>query len=220
MGLLLDHGVDACTTWVFLTSYGSVFRLSKDFVKKATLNGYAMMWLMASITFFLSTWEEYYTNCLYLPIFNGVCDGAVLAAIVLCFTGFVGSDFWINRMTIFGTEFQYGELAAIFFFTVSLSYGVQSISKVFREKREIILEASENLIVFILLVISLLSVANFSDSKLAEKYPKLVIYLYGLAFCKLVAHLQLAHLCKSRFYQYRKTIFLSSVVLLVLSFIK
>ena len=86
------------------------------------------------------------------------------------------------------------------------------------KKCDRIIDPIKNSITFIILLGSLCSVSYFAtESKIVTDYPKIVIYLYGFAFAKLVGHLQLAHVCKSHFYQFSKSILSSSFIMIFLS---
>jgi hypothetical protein len=64
-----------------------------------------------------------------------------------------------------------------------------------------------DLIIFAVMIFTIFFVviAN-KDSYLIENYPKLVLFLFGFSFAKLVGHLQIAHLAAAPFEQFRKTI--------------
>ena len=70
LGLLIDHGTDACTTFFICIGLGSIIGINNIW-------NYGLMFLMTSSAFYLSTWEEYVTGELILPVFNGVSDGMV-----------------------------------------------------------------------------------------------------------------------------------------------
>ena len=175
---------------------------------------------MGALPFFFATWEEYYTNRLNLPIINGVCDGAILGAIMLSATGIVGSDSWLLNCTVFGYTFPYRTYAVYIFLLISSLFIVNNLKNVYEERKDTFFECLQNTFSFFFLIVSLLIVANFSNSKLAFKYPNVVLYLYGFIFAKLVAQIQLAHLCMSKFQQFKINVLASPLILIVITIFK
>lgn len=171
------------------------------------------MWLMTCCPFFLCTWEEYYTGELYFPIFHGASEGTLAACTAMHLTGFLGRDFWFEKVNFLGTQMQINHLATTMCASIGIGFGIWSVQKVlinFKDKRD---DALNNLFIFIYLISSLFVVVMFSESELLNTYPKLIVLLYGFAFAKLVGHLQLAHLAGAKFMQYRKSILTSFFVL-------
>ena len=161
---------------------------------------------MASVPFFLNTWEEYYTGELNLPVFHGVSEGTVLACITINMAGFLGRSFWTTPIQVFSTFFKYNELATLFCFISGVLFGLLSVINVlikFKDRRQ---DAFTNLFLFIFLCFSLVIVIKYADSTIVNEYPKLVLYVYGFAFAKLVGHLQLAHVSDAKFMQFRKSL--------------
>jgi ethanolaminephosphotransferase len=163
LGLLMDHGCDALTTFLFMISLGSILRLEGAF-------WYCFLWLMASIPFMTCTWEEYHTNKLDLPPISGVGEGCFLAAAVILFTAFIGQDFWLTRVELFGEIYQLSNLLVVTFFCSSVFFGVTSFIKVYKdENTKSYFEALANTVVFIYLVFSMLIFVFYSNCSFVEK---------------------------------------------------
>jgi ethanolaminephosphotransferase len=47
---------------------------------------------MATVAFYLSTWEEYYTGVLYLGYINGPTEGLVMACLFMILSGVYGNQ--------------------------------------------------------------------------------------------------------------------------------
>ena len=177
------------------------------------------MWVMTSFPFFLNTWEEYYTGELNLPIIHGVSEGTVMACTVMAVTGIFGPSIWINKVNLFFFEIQAHHLITLCCFFSGLGFGLYSLFNVLKKYKEKRQDAIENLAIFITLLATMVIVIRFSehDSVLLQQYPKVLIILYGFAFTKLVGHLQVAHICDTKFLQYRKSLLTSFVCLATVS---
>lgn len=172
---------------------------------------------MVAIPFFLNTWEEYYTGELNLPIIHGVSEGTLVACTAMHITGFLGTPFWFNRINILGFDLQYNHVAVLACLFAGFFFALLCLTKViiqFKEKRH---DSVKNLFIFVLLVTSLMTVINFSNSWIVTHWPKFLIITYGLSFAKLVGHLQLAHLADAKFMQFRRSLLSSFFVLPIVS---
>jgi ethanolaminephosphotransferase len=178
------------------------------------------MWLMTSIPFFLNTWEEFYTGELNLPIVHGVSEGTLTACIAMALTGYYGLEFWNQEANILGLVLKYNEITTLFCFITGMFFALLSLMNVILKYKEKRRDVFLNLIIFLFLVLSLVIVVNYADSIIVEKYPKIIIILYGFAFSKLVGHLQLAHICDSEFMQYRKSLLISFAWLSIVALLK
>lgn len=58
----------------------------------ATVYAYTIVYT----TFYMATWEEYYIGGLFLPCFNGVNEGQMIAVGGFIFTAIVGTKFWLG----------------------------------------------------------------------------------------------------------------------------
>ena len=83
LGLLFDHGADACNTVLIVMSLAALFQAG---------NGWPLHLLFVPVIsgFFFATLEEYYTGKLDLPSINAVSDGAVLILVIHLISAFAG----------------------------------------------------------------------------------------------------------------------------------
>jgi ethanolaminephosphotransferase len=206
---MFDHGCDALVTFVFTQSLGSIVGLDNAYY-------FAAIWFMASFPFFLNTWEEYYTGELNLPFIHGVSEGTVLACIAMHVAGFFGNSFWHHYVNLGFFQIRMNEIAVISMCLSGSVFGLISLYRVFRDYKHRT-DTLPNLFTFITMLVTLLIVLIFADSDIIRNHPKLLIILYGLAFAKLVGHLQLAHLADAKFMQFRKSILISSILLSVVA---
>jgi ethanolaminephosphotransferase len=213
LGMLFDHGCDAITTFCISLALGSVVGLSSPF-------WYALLWLMVSLPFFLVTWESYYTGELNFPILHGVSEGTLFACSVFHWSGVVGTKWWLQEITVFGIETYYNHVAVVIFFSAGFYFAILSFYTVVRQYKDIKDDLFTNLFIFFFLMVSMFLNIFFSDSELIKNNPKIIVFLYGFAFAKLVGHLQLAHIADSKFMQYRKSLITSFCFLATFSIIR
>jgi ethanolaminephosphotransferase len=117
LGLLMDHGCDATTTFIFVMALASIIKLDSALY-------FVLIWLMISITFFTCTWEQLNTEIMEFPCINGINEGTIFVCGVEIFTSIVGQDFWLNKFNIFGTELRYNNFVVIMFFTFGQIFAI------------------------------------------------------------------------------------------------
>ena len=90
LGLLFDHGCDAINS-----IFGSAVWVTALGLSPATDQWQILALVVAPMaTFYVTTWEEYYTHHLILPIFNGPTEGLILGATLFACTSVVGVEYW------------------------------------------------------------------------------------------------------------------------------
>ncbi len=92
LGLLFDHGCDAINS-----IFGSVTWINAFGLSAVIPQHLAPIWIMTFIpmfTFFVTTWEEYYTHKLDLPWINGPTEGLLLGASINFATWWYGRSWW------------------------------------------------------------------------------------------------------------------------------
>jgi ethanolaminephosphotransferase len=181
-----------------------------------------MIWFMICIPFFFNTWEEFYTGELNFPIIHGVSEGTLIACFSINLSGYFGKQIWLTKLSIGVLKLQFNHLMVLLCFFSGLGFGLYSVFNVIRNYNEKRKEAVGNMAIFLFMIGNMLIVINFSfnDSLIIQKYPKLILVLYGFAFAKLIGHLQLAHICDSPFMQYRKSLLISIFCIASVSLIK
>jgi ethanolaminephosphotransferase len=72
-----------------------MFRLEPNWIAISLLSS-------AFLTFFVATWEEYHTGCLYLGYISGPVEGTLIV-IGLCLVGaYYGGSIWLERLNLPG----------------------------------------------------------------------------------------------------------------------
>ncbi|KAL8752717.1 MAG: hypothetical protein Q9184_005648 [Pyrenodesmia sp. 2 TL-2023] len=97
LGELFDHGVDACNTVIEVLLFASAMNLGQDWNTVLTLFG-------STLTFYVQTWDEYYTKTLTLGLVSGPVEGILTLCIVYAITGIKGGgSYWQQSMLqVFG----------------------------------------------------------------------------------------------------------------------
>ena len=93
LGLLFDHGCDAFNVVLGTTNLMCVFGVGSD---SNDLWIMAVMLFCPPLMFYITTWEEYYTGKLDLPIVNGPTEGLLLFAGFSFATGILGVKYWYD----------------------------------------------------------------------------------------------------------------------------
>lgn len=142
---------------------------------------------MAGVTFFYCTLEEYHLDRLDFPIIHGVSEGTVMQLFVCIFTACVGQNFWLTQLEIFGIKIAYNHIALYSFFTVSMLFSLYSVFKMLSEQHVKAFDVFFNMITYLLLVGNMISFILLSEKNTyTYLYPKLIIYMYGFIFTKLM----------------------------------
>lgn len=199
LGLLVDHGTDACTTFFISLGLGSILYFD-------SIKWFTFLWMTIVIAFFMNTWEEYYTGELNLPIIHGVSEGTIIIAIVMSLSGLYGKAFWVQHMVLFGIDFgEYRYFYVFLGFLAGNFYGIVSIVNVCMKCKDRWVKALKDTAIYFIMIFSYLSIILFNNSTIVNKYPKFLILTYGFAFAKMMGILQLSHLLGAEFNAYQKT---------------
>ncbi|EEA19544.1 Phosphotransferase [Talaromyces marneffei ATCC 18224] len=92
LGELFDHGVDACNTVLGVFIFAATMNLGQSWATVLTLWG-------AVMTFYVQTWDEYFTHVLTLGIISGPVEGILTLCAVFSFTAYMGGgSFWHRPM--------------------------------------------------------------------------------------------------------------------------
>lgn len=188
LGLLVDHGCDACTTFfvsIAISSFLYLDNLYKMF----------LVYFGISATFFFSTWEEYYIGYLDLPEFHGVAEGSLLIMFSAILCGFLGKK-TLNTHLFYLWKFDIKlQIAlALIVFIGAIPYIIKSfvgtLFKLDKTKRK---DAIKTAFFYVIFASVFIIVPYFHDSIIIRKYPKFFILTFGLEFAKLMSTLQLSH---------------------------
>ena len=105
LGELFDHGVDACNTVLEVLLFAAAMNLGQGWCTVLTLFGCECTSSMpaiitnhaivATLTFYIQTWDEYYTQTLILGVVSGPVEGILTLCIVYAITAIKGGgSFW------------------------------------------------------------------------------------------------------------------------------
>ena len=197
LGLLFDHGTDACTTFFITCGLGAILALE-------TIYQYILLWIMIIVPFYLNNWEEYITGVMSLPIINGINEGTFVIVFLECLTGCIGQDY-LNKKEyiIFGEHILFNTFISSLACGAGIFFGIISIFKVRQlESKEKRINALIDVFPFIYFLAGFFCIIYLTDSKISENYPQLLLVSFGFQFAKMLGLLQLAHLMGIRYNPY------------------
>ena len=88
LGELFDHSVDAINTVLEVLLFAAAVNLGQGWFTVLTLFG-------STLTFYIQTWDEYYTQTLTLGVVSGPVEGILTLCIVYAVTAVLGGgSFW------------------------------------------------------------------------------------------------------------------------------
>ena len=214
LGLLFDHGTDACTTFYVSIVSGSILYFNNIYQ-------YLLIYFPIMTTFFFNTWEEYYMGKLVLPAFNGVEEGSVIILIIYILSGIYGTSLFFYEINIFNKlSIKFNELAALITLIGGCIFSIQSFFGVLLKiPKNKIVDALKNSLIYFLFIGSLMSVISLNDSIIVRDYPKFLILTYGFQFAKIMGALQVSHILNSPFKVYRAVFLIPLLSLLIHSII-
>ena len=214
LGLLVDHGTDACTTFFITCGLGAILALE-------SIYQYILLWIMIIVPFYLNNWEEYITGVMSLPLINGINEGTFVIVFLECLTGFIGQDYLNKReYIIFGRNILFNTFISSIACGAGIFFGIISLLKIRQlESKSKKINALIDVFPFIIFLSSFFCIIYLTDSKIAENYPQLLIVSFGFQFAKMLGLLQLAHLTGSRFNPYNLAFVLTNLCYIIHSLI-
>ena len=214
LGLLVDHGTDACTTFFITCGLGAILALE-------SIYQYILLWIMIIVPFYLNNWEEYITGVMSLPIINGINEGTFVIVFLECLTGFIGQDYLNKReYIILGRHILFNTFISSLACGAGIFFGIVSILKIRQlESKSKKINALIDVFPFIYFLSSFFCIIFLTDSKITENYPQLLIVSFGFQFAKMLGLLQLAHLTGTRFNPYTLVFILPNICYIIHSVI-
>jgi len=214
LGLLVDHGTDACTTFFITCGLGAILALE-------SIYQYILLWIMIIVPFYLNNWEEYITGVMSLPIINGINEGTFVIVFLECLTGCIGQDYLNKReYIIFGRHILFNTFISSLACGAGIFFGIVSILKIRQlESKSKKINALIDVFPFIYFLSSFFCIIFLTDSKITENYPQLLIVSFGFQFAKMLGLLQLAHLTGTRFIPYTLVFILPNICYIIHSVI-
>ena len=187
MGMLIDHGTDACTTFYITMGLGSLLFLED-------MKSYAQLYVMVVSAFFFNTWEAYYIGELVLPMINGVSEGTLLIILICVLSSLYGPEFYAQKYDLlFLKNCQLKELIALGGCASGIFFGVISYINVhLKRPSKDYLEINFNALIFALFLGAFYCVIYLSDSWIVKEWPKFLILTFGFLFAKIMGILHLA----------------------------
>ncbi|KAJ5780487.1 hypothetical protein N7457_005647 [Penicillium paradoxum] len=92
LGELFDHSVDACNTGLGVLIFAAAMNMGQSWMTFLALFG-------STMTFYVSTWDEYYTQVLTLGVISGPVEGILTLCTVYAITAYMGGgSFWHQPM--------------------------------------------------------------------------------------------------------------------------
>ena len=210
LGLLFDHGTDACTTFFITCGLGAILALE-------TIYQYILLWIMIIVPFYLNNWEEYVTGVMSLPIINGINEGTFVIVFLECLTGCIGQDY-LNKKEyiIFGKHILFNTFISSLACGAGIFFGIISIFKVRQlESKEKRINALIDVFPFIYFLAGFFCIILLTDSKISENYPQLLLVSFGFQFAKMLGLLQLSHLMGIRYNPYNLVFILPNLCYII-----
>lgn len=140
--MLFDHQTDSLVLIIQSLNLAQVMQLGTDSIATP------LVFITASIPFFTTTLEEYYTNVLYLPCINGAAEGCFMVSLVFIFTGCVGNDWWLLDSGI-GYDLTNGKCLLYLFFLGSLLNALFNFATIIKKKCIWVLDALLKILVLV-----------------------------------------------------------------------
>jgi len=210
LGLLFDHGTDACTTFFITCGLGAILALE-------TIYQYILLWIMIIVPFYLNNWEEYVTGVMSLPIINGINEGTFIIVFLECLTGCIGQDY-LNKKEyiIFGEHILFNTFISSLACGAGIFFGIISIFKIRQlESKEKRINALIDVFPFIYFLAGFFCIIYLTDSKISENYPQLLLVSFGFQFAKMLGLLQLSHLMGIRYNPYNLVFILPNLCYII-----
>ncbi|KAJ1647368.1 hypothetical protein IWQ61_010101 [Dispira simplex] len=206
LGELFDHGCDALNC-----SLGGLLQ--------AAAMGLGHSWysvgiiFCTSLTFYLSTWEEYHTKVLFLGIINGPTEGLILACVLMALSGVYGPQIYLeNAYVAFGSwlapivPLHYRVidcLIVLLFLGVVFTHAPYCLTAVYRvcqrDRKSYTLALAELLPMALFLSCTYLWLASPDSYIFTHQHLALFIITVGIAFGRIATKIILAHVTLSPF---------------------
>ena len=218
LGLFFDHGLDACNVFIGTVNTICLLGIGTD-----DLVSIAVITFMTSFAFYVTTWEEYYTHKLELPIINGPSEGVLSSALMSLGSWYFGQQIWhaysfnetmVNYLPssileLFPGDHLAGGYSNLNFFCVFLTAMTmrEAISKITFVVRNYGIKTIIGLAPLLaLMALSTLIVLSDGGAKVFIQHQRLSLYIFGVTFVEMTTALMLAHMSKMQYDPFRNTI--------------
>jgi ethanolaminephosphotransferase len=222
LGLLFDHGCDAINS-----IFGSVTWIcALGLIPQSS--HYILIWLMVfapMLVFYISTWEEYYTHKLDLPLINGPSEGLILFATMNITSWWFGRSVWhgtevYDLVSTYAPDFLLDYAADLSTMT-GISFSVQNynilvvaftlstarevFTKIIAVVRAYGAKSLKNLAPMIVLMVWSFLIIS-CDYEIFERNQKCCFHLAALLFVEMVTNLMLDHTTGEIYNPFRNTL--------------
>ena len=211
LGLLFDHGCDAINS--IFGSVNWIISLGLNPQRDALMCWGIILGPMAM--FYVSTWEEYFTGELILPIVNGPNEGLVGGALLSLTTAIYGPAFWqstsFSDAVPFLPRFRNSDIQvaiACFGFLQEILLKANMVARKYGKKTLL------NLLPFALLLFSTLLI-GYLDLEIWLRMPRTSVHLCSGLFVEMTTQIMLDHITEEIYQPFRWTL-LPMLLLLVL----
>lgn len=203
LGLVLDHGCDAFVLVITTLNMIKIFHFDPEKELFSICVGFAF----PLIVFFISTWEQLNTGVLNMRLLMGPDEAVVL--IILAHLMEAWQPGYMTSTYVFGVRLNVATTASFGFCCLALFLlSLKAVSKAGVG----LLQAAVSTLPFFLDIVLGLGWILTSTEGIYTQAPLSSLWLIGLVFCKLVIHMQVAHVADEGFYPWRKTLFVPTVI--------
>jgi ethanolaminephosphotransferase len=213
LGELFDHGCDSLNCAVGSIVEAAALGLGQTY--------YSYIFTMITIfTFFFSTWENYYTGCLYLGYVNGPTEGIILGTIVMMLSGIFGVEMWWKPLSYYlGTwvesivteKCKLVDVLLIFMFLFSfitqIPITIYSVRKACQRKGESFLSALTNTLPFLIYASSTFFWISSPYTTVLTDHHILFTITIGIVFGRIATDIILAHVSNRPYPKFTTLIF-------------
>lgn len=210
LGLLFDHGCDAVNSvfgsanWMVALALSSSTDLSLAFI--VLMGPYAL--------FFVSTWEEYHTGQLVMPLCNGPNEGLLGAVAMSIVSAHKGTAYWhetgiwdatlANFLTTGSTTpWRNADFLVL---AASIGFVQETVLKISFVTRRHGIRAAQSLLPFATLVLCGL-VVGLVDVHVWLQAPRTSLHLCAILFVEMTTELMLKHITKQPYQAFRWVLF-------------
>ncbi len=209
LGVLFDHGCDACTSFFITLTACSTFYYNNIYQ-------YLLVFIPLTLTFFLNFIEEYYTGVLDLPVINGVEEGSIYVSGIFFLSGYYGADFYNFKYNLFNKyNLKISEWNGVVVFIGAMLHCLKCLYDIIHKSgKNKVMDIFKSCFIYVIFIASLFSVIMLNDSIIVREYPKLLILCYGLLMAKIYCIMQVCQIINSPLRIY-KTVFLIPMLTLL-----
>jgi len=204
LGMLYDHGLDSVSGWMMALNLAACVRMGND------LFAYSLLMWVPVLGFYFTMWEEYHMDFIKFGKVNPVDEGLTMMNLIIIFSGIVGPSWWLKDVAFGIKRNQMLAGAVMLACTLGIIRNVFIVVTKSEQKRR---NSLDRLKCAMFLIVCMLIFAFMSPTNISERRTRSLVTCFGLGFCKIIGHMQLAHCAGDSFYQWRRSFVLSGTIL-------